>query len=56
MGLMRIDERPKMSASEWEMREMRKHSIKRWIITIIEIAGIAGVIYAIWFVSQEVHP
>lgn len=40
-------------SSEWERREMRKHSLKRWAITLIEIALIAAVAYGmIWIVGE----
>lgn len=56
MGLTRIDERPKMSASEWEEREMRRHHIKRWLITISELLLMAVMVWLMFYLSQEVHP
>jgi hypothetical protein len=57
MGLRRIDESPKqLSPDEWCRREMRKHTIQRWVITIIEIAFMAAVIYGMIYFFGEVHP
>ncbi len=57
MGLRRIDESPKqLSPDEWCRREMRKHTIQRWAITLLELAGIAGVVWLMFFLSGEVHP
>lgn len=56
MGLTRIDERPKMSASEWELREMKRHHIKRILITVAELLLMAGVLYALIAFCQEVRP
>ena len=55
MGLTRIDDQPKMSASEWERREMRRHNIKMWLITLGEIALIAGLVYLMLWLGDEVH-
>ena len=57
MGLRRIDESPKqMSPEEWNRRMMRKHTIQRWVITIIEILFMAAVIYGMIYFFGEMHP
>ena len=56
MGLRRIDEHPKMSVSEWEEREMRRHIRKRILITLAELVLMAGMIYLMFWLAQEVHP
>lgn len=52
MGLTKIDER----TSEWERREMRRHNIKQWAITIGEILLMFGAVYLIVWLCSEVHP
>lgn len=55
MGLRRIDESPKpLSPDEWCRREMRKHTIQRWLITLAEIAGIALVMWLMIYFFGEV--
>lgn len=57
MGLIRIDESPKqLSPDEWCRREMRKHTIQRWLITLAEIAGIALVVWLMIYFFWEVQP
>ena len=57
MGLRRIDESPKqLSPDEWFRREMRKHNIQRWAITLVEIAFMAAVVWAMIHFLGEVHP
>lgn len=57
MGLRRIDESPKpLSPEEWCQRETRKHTIQRWAITLVEIAFMAAVVWAMIHFLGEVHP
>ena len=57
MGLRRIDESPKqLSSDDCCKREMRKHTIQRWLITLAELAGIAWVVWMMIYLSGEVHP
>ena len=43
----------RLSPEEWNRRMMRRHSIQRWAITILQIAGIAGVIWLmVWMWEQ----
>ena len=35
---------------------IRRHSIQRWVITLIEIAFMAAVIWAMVYFFGEVHP
>lgn len=53
MGLWKIDN---VSKEEWERRMMRRHSIKRWLITIGEILLIAATIWWIVWVLKEIRP
>ena len=41
MGLYKIDN---VSSEEWQRRQLRRHDIKMWAITIVEILGLAGAI------------
>ena len=52
MGLRKITgEQFKISPEEWEKREMRRHDIRQWTITIIEILGMAAfVMGSIWLI------
>lgn len=52
MGLQKIDER----TSEWERREMRRHNLKQWAITIIELIFMIGTVYVMIYLCSEVHP
>ena len=56
MGLRRIDEQPKMSISEWEEREMRRHIRKRILITLGEIIIMAGFLWLFFWLSDSIHP
>lgn len=57
MGLRRIDESPKpLSPDDWCKREMRKHNIQRWLITLAELAGIAFIVWLMIFMFGEVRP
>lgn len=57
MGLRRIDENPKqLSPDDWCKREMRKHTIQRWLITLAELAGIAFIVWMMIYLFGEVRP
>ena len=57
MGLWKIDNSAeRISPEEWNQRMMRRHAIQRWVITIIEIAFMAAVIWAMIYFFGEVHP
>ena len=46
MGIWKVDN---VSKEEWERRMMRRHSIKQWALTILELAAMAGIIWmVIW--------
>ena len=50
MGLYKIDN---VSSEEWDRRMMRRHNIQRWVITILEIAAMAGAIWLmVWMWEQ----
>ena len=52
MGITKIDER----TSEWERREMRRHTFRQWMITIGEVLLMVGAVYLIVWLCSEVHP
>ena len=46
MGIWKVDN---VSREEWERRMMRRNNIRSWVITLVEIAAMAGVIWmVIW--------
>ena len=48
MGIWKIDN---VSSEEWERRMMRRHDIRQWVITILQMAGMVGaVMFVIWLV------
>ena len=50
MGLYKVDN---VSSEEWHRRQMRRHNIQRWAITILEIAAMAGAIWLmVWMWEQ----
>ena len=53
MGLSKIDN---VSKEEWERRMMRRHSIQRWIITLLEILFMVGVVLALIWIANQMHP
>ena len=53
MGLYKIDN---VSKEEWERRMMRRHSIQRWIITLLEILFMVGVVLALIWIANQMHP
>ena len=53
MGLYTIDN---VSSEEWHRRQMRRNSIKKWLILLLQLALMAGAaLVAIW-ISGEIHP
>ena len=49
MGLWKVDN---VSSEEWERRMLRRHDIKQWTITILQIAGMVGsVLLLIWLMN-----
>lgn len=53
MGLWKIDN---VNREEWERREMRRHNIRQWVITLVQLALIAGAVLVIVWLCQEAHP
>lgn len=53
MGLRKInDGQFRISAEEWQRRQMRRHSIHQWCITILQISGMVGaVVLLIWLMK-----
>ena len=46
MGLYKIDN---VSSEEWERRQWRRHELRSWGITVLEIAAMAGMVWlVIW--------
>lgn len=41
MGIWKIDS---VSSEEWHRRQMRRHSIRMWLITLAEIAAMVGIV------------
>ena len=53
MGIWKIDN---VSSEEWHRRQMRRESIKKWLILLCQLALMAvAALVAIW-VAGEVHP
>lgn len=46
MGLWKVDN---VSSEEWERRMMRRHEIRQWTITVIEIIMLAGFVVGMWY-------
>lgn len=45
MGLRKInDGQFRISPEEWQKRQMRRHSIRQWCITILQISGMVGAV------------
>ena len=57
MGLWKVDN---VSSEGWERRMMRRHSIKQWTLTIIEILLLVGLVigmyYLVMWASDQIHP
>lgn len=57
MGLWKVDN---VSSEEWHRRMMRRHDIRQWTITVIEILLLAGLVVGIWYLfmwaSEQIHP
>ena len=57
MGLWKVDN---VSSEEWERRMMRRHSIKQWTLTIIEILLLVGLVigmyYLVMWASDQIRP
>lgn len=57
MGIWKTDSsQERLSPDEWNRRQMRKHTIQRWVITLIEIAFMAAFLYGMIYFFGEVHP
>ena len=50
MGLRKVsDGQFSISPEEWNRRELRKHDIRQWCITICQISGlVAFILFSIW--------
>jgi len=57
MGLWKVDN---VSSEEWQRRMMRRHDIRQWTITVIEILLLAGLVVGVWYLfmwaSEQIHP
>lgn len=61
MGLRRITgEQFPISPEEWHKREMRRHNIKQWTLTIIEILLLTAFVVGMWqlfeWASSQIRP
>lgn len=61
MGLRRItDGQFRISPEEWQRRQMRRHTIKQWTLTIIEILLLTAFVVGMWqlfeWASSQIHP
>ena len=46
MGLYKIDN---VSSEEWHRRQLRRHELKQWAITLLEIVALIGaVLFLMW--------
>ena len=57
MGLWKVDN---VSSEEWERRMMRRHDIKQWTLTIIELLLMAGLVIGVYYLfmwaSSQMRP
>ena len=49
MGIWKIDN---VSSEEWERREMRRHNIRQWLITLAELAAMAGTVIGVIYLAR----
>lgn len=49
MGLYTIDD---VCKKESERREMRRHSIRQWLITLVELAFMAGTVIGVIYLAR----
>ena len=61
MGLRKInDGQFRISPEEWQRRQMRRHNIKQWTLTIIEILLLTAFVVGMWqlfeWASSQIHP
>ena len=49
MGIWKIDN---VSSEERERREMRRHNIRQWFITLAELAGMAGAVIGLIYLAR----
>ena len=57
VGLWKVDN---VSSEEWHRKQMRRHDIKQWVLTIIEIILMVGVVVGMYYLfmwaSNQIHP
>ena len=50
MGIWKVDN---VSSEEWHRRQMRRHCIRAWAITILEISAMGGIVwFVVWLWEQ----
>ena len=49
MGIWKIDN---VSSEEWERREMRRHNIRQWLVTLAELACMAGAVIGLIYLVR----
>lgn len=53
MGIWKIDN---VSSEEWHRRQMRRDSIKKWLILLLQLAMMAGAGLVAAWIAGQVHP
>ena len=53
MGIWKIDN---VSSEEWHRRQMRRDSIKKWLILLLQLALMAGAALVAAWIAEQVHP
>lgn len=61
MGLRKIDDcQFRISPEEWQKRQLRRHDIKQWALTIIEILLLTAFLVGMWqlfeWVNSQIRP
>lgn len=61
MGLRKInDGQFRISPEEWQRRQMRRHNIKQWTLTIIEILLLTAFVVGMWqlfeWANSQIRP
>jgi len=49
MGLWKVDN---VSSEEWHRQQLRRHDIRQWVITIVEILLIVAFVVGMWFLFE----
>ena len=49
MGLWKVDN---VSSEEWHRQQLRRHDIRQWVITIVEILLIVAFVVGMWLLFE----